>query len=102
MILAKEAEIVEERAYCINGLMIADKRIKSKVDIEPVFPLSPDYRHRLYLGKIHVVERKDGEHFRQRSVGVRQCEHYRGFVNLAFGRTNLAGEERIGKNKKNA
>ena len=58
MILAKEAEIVEERAYCINGLMIADKRIKSKVDIEPVFPLSPDYRHRLYLGKIHVVEKK--------------------------------------------
>ncbi len=53
---------------------------ESKINVEQVFPFTPDNRQGLYFREIHVVKRENGEDFGKAAGSVGKSEYERGFV----------------------
>ena len=51
---------------------------ESKVDVEQVFPFTPDNRQGLYFREIHVVKRENGEDFGKAAGSVGKSEYAEG------------------------
>ena len=61
----QELDALGEGRNGIYALAIARQVVVCHVHIEHIFPFVPDDGQRLYLGEIDVIERKDGENFRE-------------------------------------
>ena len=66
--------------YGIKRLAVAGIVGKRQVDVEKIFPFASDNREGLNLGKVHLVEREDGEDFREAPRRVRHGEDERRLV----------------------
>ena len=62
LVFAEDFHLFGERSDGIDALSVACVVVVHDVDVEHVFPFASDDGERLYLCKVYLVEREDGEH----------------------------------------
>ena len=74
-IFAEDFYVAHQRPDGVDGLCIACVVVEFQVDVKLIFPFVSDDWQRLYFCQIDVVERQNGQHFRQAAFFVWQGKH---------------------------
>ena len=90
-IFSKNPQLSGQWAHGIYALAIAVEIEIAHVDIEKVFPLSPDDGERLNLCQAEVIETKDAQHLAQTAFSMRQRKDDGGFGGVVNIPQRLSG-----------